>query len=517
MTVVEQIAAGLTAGGTQHVWGVPGGDTLSLVAALADVGLPAVLVRHEGSAGFAADASAQLTGGTGACVATLGPGLTNLLTGVAGCLLDRAPVIALTSCYPPGKRASYTHMMLDQTALMRPVSKAVHRMTAGSAAAEVTSALRVAHAHRPGPVFLEVPTDIATSTSEGAIHMPTRTRTTDVDPALVDRIRHWRRPAILVGFAARHAGVSHLAAALRAPVLTTYKAKGAIGEGTGWSAGAAGLSPVIDAVHQELLAGCDGILLLGWDPAELRDHWMPGWPPDAEVVVVDEGDVTDIPGRVDAVATGRIDALTALLAIEGASTWELSDIARHRDTWRAPLTDDGTGPVTALRGIERGATGAIVTLDVGAHRITAANTWTCATPDRLLQSNGLSSMGYGLPAAIAATALGHRAVSIIGDAGLQMTLGELMTAAERAADLTVVVLDDRSLSLIALKQRRLRLPAAMVGFANPDWHALGAAVGAPVAVVDPAEAEAAVREAVATPGPALVAVRVDRSHYAQHM
>ncbi|MFT4624678.1 MAG: acetolactate synthase-1/2/3 large subunit, partial [Myxococcota bacterium] len=160
----------------------------------------------------------------------------------------------------------------------------------------------------------------------------------------------------------------------------------------------------------------------------------------------------------------------------------------------------------------------VVTLDVGAHRITAAHVWQAARPDRLLQSNGFSSMGYGLPAALAAAAHGHRAVAITGDMGLQMVLGELVTAAENEWPLCVVVLDDATLSLIALKQERLEHPDRGVRFANPAWEALARSVGARCVLADSGEAvRAAVASALEHDGITLVAARIDDAPYRDQM
>lgn len=520
--VVAVAAQALREAGVEVAWGMPGGDSLPLVRALVDEGIRFVLVRDEASAGFAADASAQLSGAPGLCVATLGPGLVNLLGGVAGATLERSPVLAFTSRYRTDRRGLYTHMMLDQTPLMAATGKAVVRLTAAHAAGELRHALAVAQAPRPGAVWVEIPTEVASATTNaGPLAPPPAPCPAGVDPAVVARVRRWKRPVILVGYAARAAGVAALAEALQAPVLTTYKAKGAVPEGKGWALGAAGLSPVADRVHQALLAEADGLLLLGWDPAELRDHWLPGWSEAAEVVVVDTHAPTDLPTRIDALHVGDLAAAVGALVGQGASTWRPAEAAAHRERHDAVFAETTFGPASLVRAVQEAVDavpGAVATLDVGAHRITASHVWRCAVPDTLLQSNGWSSMGYGLPAALAARAHGRPAVALTGDMGLQMVLGELGTLAELGGPLVVVVFLDHSLSLIELKQERLGHPTAGVRFTDPDLPALAAAFGLEgCEVSDATSLTAAVSEGLQRKVPTLVGVRFDAAPYRLQM
>ncbi|MFT4622604.1 MAG: acetolactate synthase-1/2/3 large subunit, partial [Myxococcota bacterium] len=346
-TVADHVAQALYARGTRHAWGMPGGDSLHLVRAFAEAGIAFHLVRDEASAGFAADASAQLSGAPGACLATLGPGLTNMVSGVVGCWLDRAPVLALTSRYRTDRRGVYTHMMFDQSRLLDATAKATWRLTADGAAGEVRRALAVAHAPRPGPVWLEIPNEVAGAPhTSDPLPLPPAPAPATPHAALVQRVAQWTRPVVLVGFAARHTDVPALAERLRAPVITTYKAKGALPEGEGWAAGAAGLSPVADAVHRQLVDRADGLLLLGWDPAELRDHWLPGWGPAPEVVVLDTASPTDLPTRLDAVHVG--DLAGAVDALVGsASSWTEDDVRAHRAAHDAVFHETVFGPATA--------------------------------------------------------------------------------------------------------------------------------------------------------------------------
>jgi len=523
--VARVVALALAAEGVRVAFGMPGGDSLPLVRALADVGIRFVLVRDEASAGFAADATAQLTDGVGVCLSTLGPGLTNLASGVAGCTLDRAAVVAITARYRSDRRNLYTHMQLPQEEVLRATGKAWFRLGAAHAGAELRRALAVARAPRPGAVWVEIPTEVAAgTTADRPRALPPAPAPLPVSDALLDQVAGWERPVILVGFPGRRAAVAELAARWGAPVLTTYKAKGCVPESTGWSAGAVGLSPVADAVHQQLIHRADGLLLVGWDPVELRDHWLPGWSDAPEVVALDTCWPTDLPARLDAVHVGDVPAaVQSLIAASRrpASRWDAAEVEAHRGRHAAVFAEDVFGPAGAVRAVQEAVDrhpGVVATLDVGAHRITASHVWRCDAPDTLLQSNGWSSMGYGLPAALAAVAAGRPAVAMTGDMGLQLVAGELGTAAELGGTLVVVVFVDASLSLIALKQQRLAHPSRGVQFGNPDLPLLAEAFGGVGRWADDARSTArAVEEGLTRGGLTVVGVRIDPAPYLRQM
>jgi acetolactate synthase-1/2/3 large subunit len=528
-TAVDVLAAALAERGARHAFGMPGGATLPFVEALRARGVDFVLVRDEASAGFAADATFQLTGAPGVCVATLGPGATNLVSGVAGCLLDRAAAVAVTSQVAADQQQIYTHQTLDIAALFRPITRAGVTLTAGGAAREIALVLRQLHAGRPAPVHVHIPADVSEAPQTALLpdaFCPARSRP---NPSTVDsaagRLGMARRPVIFAGFGARRASpaLRSLAERLRAPVLTTYKAKGVVDERGGWSAGAAGLSPVVDAHQQGLLARADLLLAVGLDPVELRPNWLPGWPAELPMIAVDEHPPDDLLHAPEALLVGDVawtlGRLEARLG-ELRSEWSLAEVGAHRDLTEAPFNDGPDGPGAAVRALQSGLPDdAVVALDVGAHRITASHAWRCSAPDTLLQSNGFSSMGYGLPAAIAARlALPGRAVACLtGDMGLWMTLGELGVVQERGLDLVVVYLADRALSLIALKQERQGLPPAAVRFENPRVQHLAAAFGGVGLTATPGELGAAAAAAVERGGLTLIEVPIDAAAYRRQM
>ncbi len=529
-TPSEILASQLAERGVKHAFGMPGGVVLPLIEAFERHGIEFVLVRHEGSAGFMADATAQLTGAPGVCVATLGPGATNLVSGLAGALLDRAPVVAVTGQVDPGLANVYTHQTLDQRALFKPVCKHSVTLTAEQAWREIPLALRHLELGRRGPIHLNIPASVFTAEQPEAL--PDRFVPAPVDHrvAMIDQalpcLRAARRPVMLVGLSqldeALARVVGQLAERFSMPVLSTYKAKGVPNEDHPWYAGSFGLSTTVDLLQQQLLATADLLLTVGLDPVELRPQWLPGWPSDLPVIALDRAAPHDLVHPLEQLYVGDIARnLSWLLQDEGGrSAWTLDELGRHWDRMAALFTEDTSemGPAAAIAAIQTGFPDeGICALDVGAHRITASHVWTCRQPNTLLQSNGFSSMGYGLPAAIAARlAFPDRpAMALTGDMGLWMTLGELGLAAERGLDLTVVYLADRSLSLIEIKQRRMGLRHSGVRFENPDVVALASAFGGTgVSVEEPEHLEQAVAQASARGGLQLIEARIDPAPYA---
>lgn len=524
-TAARCLARALSDRGVRLAFGMPGGVLLPVLDALREEGIRFVLTRHETSAAFMAEAAWRLTGAPGVALGTLGPGATQLLSGVAGAWLDRAPLVAITGEIATRHQNLYTHQILDQRALFTPITHRSVTLTADEAWREIPLALRHLDAGRPGPVHLNLPGDVATAEQPG--FWPERFCPAASRPAPEELseatalVRSARRPVIAVGCGDLGDRVDltlyALAHQLKAPVLTTYKAKGILSEADIWSAGAFGLSPVVDRAQQALLAQADLLITVGLDPVELRPQWLPGWPAGLPVVAVDATPPVDLVSPLARTLVGDVSTTLQALAVAGASAWEPKELEKHRAGLQVGFDDGPDGPAATLRALRRALPAeGIATLDVGAHRITASHVWTCTRPRRLLQSNGFSTMGYGLPAAIGAglACPGTPVMAITGDMGLWMYAGELGTAAEQGLDLVVVYLSDNSLSLIEVKQERLELPTSGVRFENPKVEALAEAFGGVgVQVRGAAAVEAAAREALAAGGLRLIEAVIDPEGY----
>ena len=287
-TVAEYLAERIHEAGARHAFGIPGGEVLAVMDALDRAGVRFHLVKHETAGGFMADAVAQLTGTPGVLVGTLGPGVSNLVTAVAHAYLDRTPMVVVTACVDPGTAATYSHQVLDQSALLAPITKCSLMLTERGAGALVDRAIALASSGVPGPVHLDVPTRVAGAAVRGPDEaLPRRARPAlapgaDLD-TLVSWLRRAERPLILAGLGILHHGASaELGAFTRragAAVITTYKAKGVIAEDAPLVVGGAGLSPVADRALFKVLGAADLVLCLGYDPVEMRDAWIQPWDP----------------------------------------------------------------------------------------------------------------------------------------------------------------------------------------------------------------------------------------------
>ena len=523
LTVARAIGDRLHAAGVRHVFGHPGGEVVDLIEGFRQAGLEFVLTKHETAAAFMAEATATITGVPGVCLATLGPGATNLVTGVAHAYLDRAPVIALSGQLPAERYEIATHQRLDLVALFAPITKWQATITAGNAAAVVERALRVAERPRRGPVYLQVPSDVPQQETAD-VALP-RFATEGV-PAIDDdavrtaaaRLRASERPLLVVGMDANDEAVAgplrRLAEAWQLPVMVSPKAKGILREdhplfvGTIEGLGTAYLYDFIDT--------CDLVLMVGFDPVEFDRDWSAKAPIIHIGVVPNDdryyGSEVEIVGPIDAV----IERVCA--ASEATPKVARAEIDAFRDAFRSRVRGNANALTAQDVLAELRAAmpeDALVTCDVGYNKAVAAQCWPAYQPRTFLVSNGLSSMGYGLPAALAAK-LAHRSTRVacvLGDGGFAMAMAELETGTRLGLGVTVIVLADDALSQIKAGQERKGYPVTGTTFGAIDYPKLGAAFGIEAwSVSTVAECREAFREAPSD-RPILVAAGIDPAGY----
>jgi acetolactate synthase I/II/III large subunit len=489
---------------------VPGGGAnLDLVEACERAGLRFVLTHGETAGAIMAAVYGELTGRPGACVATRGPGAAALATGVAHGWLDRCPMLAVVDAVPAAQSERISHQRLDQSRLLGAAAKAFVRLGDGSGAWRA-----VACAATPpwGPVVVETDATAAGVAPDCGPPAATGPRELSAAAALLAGAV---RPLALVGVGARGAtdAVRELVAATGMPVLTTYKAKGAVPEA---SLQAAGLLTGA-TIEAPLLEAADAVLAIGVDPVEL----IPAeWPYAAPVVSAGPWPVAEpyLPVAVELV--GDVAELLAALAPSiRAHGWARAGQEYRRDAL-ARLADPGGGLTPhAVVDAAREAFGphALATVDSGAHMLVAMARWEASEPGQVLISSGLATMGFALPAAIAAALVrpDRRVVCLTGDGGLGMCLAELETLARLALPVTVVVFDDAALSLIAVKQR----PGGHGGpgavtYRDVDFAAVAAGLGVPAErVTTPVALAAALAGAAAAEGPRLIDAVLDPSGY----
>lgn len=532
LTVAQHLMAAFHRRGTRRVFGVPGGgSSLDLIAAAEALGMVFVLARAENAAVMMAAADADLTGAPGVALTTKGPGLAHAMNGLAHAALDRAPVALITDGFSEALASYVTHQVFDQTAMTAPVVKAHSRLEGEDTADEIEQLIDLMMAPTRGPVHLELTGTAARRLVPERTAMPTAQGGTLPDLEAAHAIlSRARRPVIVAGLEARRAApeLIALAEAMGAPVLTSYKAKGVIAESHPqriglFTGGAAEGRAVRDA---------DLILLAGLDPVELI---LQPWPYDLPVLALAEARHRPQYTTPEVEAIGPLaPMLSALIAEARRSDWTLAEIAEHRDRMRAATgfathhaqigtQADAAQPLTPQGIVEMAAIahpGARATVDAGAHMFSATGFWPADAPNDVQISNGLASMAFALPAGIA-TALAEpnrRCIAFTGDGGLMMCIGELATAAQYGAPVTVIVFNDGALSLIDLKQRQRQMKRAGVFWPRVDFAAIARGFGCTAWRADTVETYAeALAQAARTEGPALIDVLVDPSGYAAQL
>ncbi len=527
MNASDVIAARLHAAGCRHAFGIPGGEVLALIDALERAGIRFHLTKHENAAGFMAEGAWHATGAPGVLVATVGPGLANAFNVVANAEQDRVPLIVLSGMVDPAEAVSYTHQVFDHAAVFARVCKASLRAEPGAVDRMIDKALAIAMSPRKGPVHIDVPIAVAAADHPApapALRGPVGPSAPAEGPALEEaraRFAEARRPVILAGLdmleePAGPATVTAFAERHGIPVLTTYKAKGVIPEQHPLSLGGHGLSPKADAIVLPVLREADLVLALGYDPIEMRTGWRDPWDPAACIEIAHAPNTHDMHHA----GLGFVCSITGALAVLDRARppgpgWNAGDCrARYAEAF-APR--DAWGPDRALAELlEALPPEAVTSCDSGAHRILLSQLPFASRPRALLQSTGLCTMGCALPLAI-----GHKiadpdrpAVAVMGDACLEMVIGELATLRDTRLPVAVVVLVDRSLALIELKQRRMGLHNAGVDFDRTDFAALARIYGGHgVTVRGPGEAGPALEAALAADRFTLIEIEIPRRAY----
>jgi acetolactate synthase-1/2/3 large subunit len=507
-SVADLVVERLRGAGVRFLFGVPGGGSnLDLIAAAERAGLRFVLTATETGGAIAALAQSEVTRRPGACLTTLGPGVASVVNGVACARLERAPVIVFTDA--PAADTAFAHQRLDHRALMEPVTKWSVTLTPDNADAVMVRALDHARADPPGPVHIDCPADVLSKSvapprDGGGFEIPALADASE-SPAGPDLpgLQRSERPLIVLGLGARDEAVSStirtLCASHRIPAMVTYKAKGVIADRDPWFAGVF----TNGAIEKPIVDAADLILAVGLDAVELLPR---AWTYRQAAV------------RVGA---SQIGSLSEWLR---PSTWDLAEVqgmvGRQRDAACVPTR--GLAPHRVIQIAALAAGPARVSVDAGAHMFPATVLWPVDAPNQMLISNGLSTMGFALPAAVGAALAdgaraargGRRVVALTGDGGLLMCTGELATIARERLPIVVIVFDDRALSLIDVKQQQRRLARSGVDMGAVDWRGLAESVGICGWSVESEEAfAAALTAALRLDGPTLIDARVDASGY----
>ncbi len=538
VTAAEAIVEVLARADVRVVFGIPGVHNLALFEALERAGLRTVIARHEGAAAHAADGHARASGRTGVVVTTTGPGAANTLTATGEAWAASSPVLHLTTEVPTeiladGVRRRTLHQSPAQRESFVPLVRTALRAGApGEAAGVVAEALRATRAGRPGPAYVEIPTDVLSGPGRpaGLADGWNRPAAGPPDPAAVGEAARLLAAAptaaIWAGGGVIHAGPAateallRLAERLAAPVVTTFMGRGAIPDDHPLALGLPPHEPEVAA----LLAASDVLLAAGTDlDGTMTQNQRLGLP--SAIVRVDleplPAGMSDpypaVPVAGDAaLALPALDRALVALGVDRSGTDAERTAARLRALREAVRTDLRADPATAeavrlLDGMRAGLPPqTVVVADMCVAGYWAGGYLPVRAPRRLLYPVGWGTLGFGLPAAVGA-ALAHAGptLAVVGDAGLMYHVGELATAVQERLDLVVLVVNDEGYGVLRFDERRVHGRTFATDLLVPDLERLAGSFGAACVRVDLDGLADALRAAVAAGGVRVLELRAE--------
>jgi acetolactate synthase-1/2/3 large subunit len=484
--------------GVRYVFGVPGEETEDLLFSLENSSIQFVPTRHEQGAAFIANVWGRLTGRAGVCLSTLGPGATNLVTGVADANLDKAPLVAITAQGGLARLHHESHQYLDIVNLFKPITKWNTTVSSPEAVSEVVrKAFKVAEYEKMGAVHIELSEDVAKQEVRRKLQPlpPERVRRPRPDHKAIQRtvqlLRGAEKPLIIAGNGAiRELASKHLTQLVgrhKIPVVSTFMGKGAISDRREESLMSIGLGfkdYVMEAIEQ-----ADLILTVGYDIAEYAPE---KWNPTGEKRIVH---IDFIPAEVythyrpEVEVVGDIHSTLWILQsrfseeeLEFDTEWYrpirqriLDDIQSYRLRGGEAFTIPGT--LNLVREIldDHG----LLISDVGSHKMWIARNFPTCCPNGCVISNGLASMGISLPGGIAASLLDpeRQVVAAMGDGGFLMNSQELETAKRIGVGFTVLIFNDNDYGLISWKQRISWGRSTGTKIGNPNFKAYAESFG----------------------------------------
>ncbi len=515
--------------GVEYVFGIPGEENLDLMDALSmSSQVKFITTRHEQGAAFMANVYGRLSTYPGVCLATLGPGATNLVTGVADAQLDRAPLVAVTGQAGLDRVFKDSHQYLDVMALFRPITKWNARVEIPETVPEIVrKAFRLARLDKPGATHIELPEDVAAATVNESPIPVRRTNYPVARPEsvarAVDLLRQAERPLILAGNGVirRQAAdnLTRFARLAQIPVITTFMGKGAIDYRDPLALPAMGLHASDASLG--IIGEADVVCAVGYDLVEWAPQvWNKG---NAHAII----HVDSIAAELDrnyvpaAEVVGEIgDSLRALTAtLDGpVPQWDWQDFRAPGAAADTGSDANGAFPVQPPRLIQdlrdALADDDILISDVGVHKLWLATRFPTAQPNTVVIPNGLASMGLAVPGAIAAKLVhpSRKVVAVTGDGGFMMNSQELETAKRIGTALVVVVLVDNRYGIIELNQQHRFGRTFGVTFDNPDFVPYAASFGLPAFAVDRTEDfSPTLRRALDLDSPSVVVVPFDSS------
>jgi acetolactate synthase I/II/III large subunit len=518
--------------GVEYIFGVPGEENANFMLSLEDSKqIRFVLTRHEQGAAFMAEIYGRLTGNPAGCLGTLGPGATNLITGVADANMDRAPLIALTGQGSTNRLHKESHQIMDVVGMFEEVTKWNTSIYHADTIPEIVrKAVRVCRSEKPGAVHIELPEDVAKHETEASPMQVHRFRRPGPDDKITDQafelLRNAKRPVILAGNGTIRKRASKqlrlFCEATGIGVLSTFMGKGCVDMDADYCLFTIGLGnkdfPTL------AIDDADLVITMGFDMVEYHPHL---WNPHSDKCIIH---ADFLPAEIDEHYNPQVElvgdlAHTLWMFNERVRQHGLPqfDLARQRelraqmlDEFSAHADDDVSGPVRPQKILwdVRQVMGPhdIVLSDVGAHKMWIARHYQCHEPNTCLIPNGFCSMAQAFPGAIAAHLVhpDRRILAICGDGGFMMNVQEMETAQRLGSKIVVMVWEDGGYGLISWKQDNEFARHTDLSFGNPDWLQLASAFGWHGHVVERSrDLQDTLEQAFGESGPSLVVVPVD--------
>ncbi|WP_370336502.1 acetolactate synthase large subunit [Parvularcula marina] len=520
--------------GLKYIFGVPGEENADFMMSLEGSSIQFILTRHEQGASFMAEVYGRLTGEPAGCLATLGPGATNLITGVGDSNMDRAPMIVLTGQGSSSRLHKESHQIMDVVGMFEPVTKWAHQIVNAESIPEVIrKAFRIARTEKPGAVLIELPEDVAKQDTSFGPMKVTRFRRPSIDDKNADQLyellKSSKRPVIIAGNGAIRKRASkqlrELCEATGIGVISTFMGKGAVDMDAPYCLFTVGLGSrdfVADAID-----GADVIITLGYDMVEYHPIlWNPNQ--DHKVVHVDF-----IPAEIDRYYAPCLEcvgdiahtlwSLNERIKANGLPKYDLSYQQKVRkrmvDDFEAHKDDRTKGIIRPQKAIWdlRQVMGPhdVAISGVGAHKMWMSRYYQCHEPNTCLVPNGFCSMGLPLPGILGARMCLPDDVNIFGVAGdgdFMMNVQEMETIRRYNANVNIMVWVDGGYGLIAWKQHNQFGKHTDLAFGNPDWLKLAEAFGwHGIWVENSEDLQGGLKEALAYKGPSMVMIPIDYS------
>ena len=494
-TAAELFVRCLENEGVEYIFGIPGEENLDVMDALLDSSIQFITVRHEQGAAFMADVYGRLTGRAGVCLATLGPGATNLVTGFADANMDRAPIIGIAGQGATTRMHKESHQVLDLVSLFKPISKYSTEILEPDIVPEIVrKAFKDAEAEKPGGAFISFPENIAEMQVAESVQPLKVQSALPPHPAqekiiqAAEVISNAKYPIIMAGNGVVRSraceSLVKFAENLNIPVTQTFMAKGCIPFSHPLSLGTVGLQ-----ANDYVACGfnrADVVICVGFDMVEYHPHlWHPHR--DKKIIHIDQryaevdthyileagviGDISESLERITTLATPQSSAETSSLR---------EVIVNELDAY----DKDDSFPLKPQRILYDArkvmADGDILISDVGAHKMWIARLYRCMQPNTCIISNGFASMGIGVPGAMAAK-LAHpekNVMTITGDAGFLMNSQEIETALRYDIPFVIMIWRDNEYGLIKWHQQRRFERTGFISFNNPDFVKYAESFGA---------------------------------------